>query len=224
MSDSRVYGAHGREPSPRAARVKIFILGLVLLCCKEPPAPVMSSARAVEPATAAAPAPGQPAAESREIAVLAGGCFWGMEEILRKIPGVISVEAGYTGGSTESPAYDDVHTGDTGHAEAVRVVFEPSQVSYADLLEKWFFRMHDPTTKNRQGNDVGTQYRSAIFVTTPEQRKTAEQVKARVAASGVWRAPITTEVVEAGPFTLAEEEHQDYLQKNPGGYTCHYMR
>jgi peptide methionine sulfoxide reductase msrA/msrB len=226
MKGSRVYGVHGRAASPLAARVAIFILGWVLLCCKEPPAAVMSSARAVEPAAALAPAAEQAAPPGLhvEIAVLAGGCFWGMEEILRKIPGVISVEAGYTGGSTESPRYEDVHTGDTGHAEAVRVVFEPSKVTYADLLEKWFFRMHDPTTKNRQGNDIGTQYRSAIFVTTPEQRTTAEQVKARVAASGEWRNPITTEVVDAGPFTLAEDEHQDYLQKNPGGYTCHYMR
>jgi peptide methionine sulfoxide reductase msrA/msrB len=106
----------------------------------------------------------------------------------------------------------------------VRVVFDPKRLSYADLLEKWFFRMHDPTTKNRQGNDVGSQYRSAIFVTSPEQRKTAEEVKARVDKSGKWKHPVVTEIVDAGPTTRAEEYHQDYLQKHPGGYTCHYMR
>src|SRR5205823_5043901 len=118
-------------------------------------------------------------APTLETAILAGGCFWGMEDILRTIPGVLETEAVYTGGTTASPTYEDVHTGATGHAEAVRVVFDPQRLSYADLLEKWFFRMHDPTTKNRQGNDVGTQYRSAIFVTSPEQRTVAEEVKAR---------------------------------------------
>jgi peptide methionine sulfoxide reductase msrA/msrB len=159
-----------------------------------------------------------------ETAILAGGCFWGMEEILRKIPGVINTEVGYTGGTTQSPRYEDLHDGDTGHAESVRIVFDPSKLSYADLLENWFFRMHDPTTKNRQGNDIGTQYRSAIFVTSPDQRQVAEQVKIKVQASGKWPAPIVTEIVEAGPFTLAEAEHQDYLQKQPGGYSCHYLR
>jgi peptide methionine sulfoxide reductase msrA/msrB len=161
---------------------------------------------------------------ARETAVLAGGCFWGMEELLRKIPGVLETEVGYTGGKTAKPTYDDVHDGTTGHAEAVRIVFDPSKLSYADLLEKWFFRMHDPTTKNRQGNDVGSQYRSAIFVTSPAQRKAAEEVKARAGKSGRWKNPIVTEIVDAGTWTPAESYHQDYLQKNPGGYTCHYMR
>jgi peptide methionine sulfoxide reductase msrA/msrB len=147
-----------------------------------------------------------------------------MEEILRGVPGVIDTEVGYTGGSSKAPTYSDVKTGQTGHAESVRVVFDPSKLSYEDLLEKWFFRMHDPTTRDRQGNDVGTQYRSAIFVTSPEQRKAAERVKARVEGSGKWRAPIVTEIVEAGAFTPAEDYHQDYLQQNPGGYTCHYLR
>jgi peptide methionine sulfoxide reductase msrA/msrB len=171
-------------------------------------------------------APGQKAgcAPTLETAILAGGCFWGMQEILRKIPGVLETEAGYTGGTTKAPTYADVHTGSTGHAEAVRVVFDPSKLSYAELLEKWFFRMHDPTTQDRQGNDVGSQYRSAIFVTTPEQRKTAEAVKAKVNASGKWHAPIVTQINDAGPFTRAEENHQDYLQKHPDGYTCHYLR
>jgi peptide methionine sulfoxide reductase msrA/msrB len=159
-----------------------------------------------------------------ETAVLAGGCFWGMEEILRKIPGVLETEVGYAGGNTASPKYEDVSSGRTGHAESVRIVFDPNKLSYADLLEKWFFRMHDPTTKNRQGNDVGSQYRSAVFVTSPEQRTIAEQVKARVDASGKWGAPLVTEIVDAGPFTRAEDYHQDYLQQNPGGYTCHYLR
>src|SRR5690606_39058617 len=141
------------------------------------------------------------------------GCFWGMEEILREIPGVLNTEVGYTGGKTAEPTYEDVRTGDTGHAESVRVVFDPSKLSYEELLEKWFFRMHDPTTLNRQGNDVGTQYRSAIFVTSPEQREIAERVKKRVDESGKWDAPIVTEIVDAGPFTLAEDYHQDYLQK-----------
>ena len=117
-----------------------------------------------------------------------------------------------------------MHSGATGHAESVRIVFDPKKLSYADLLENWFFRMHDPTTPNRQGNDVGTQYRSAIFVTSPEQRRVAEEVKARVDKSGKWKRPIVTEIVEAGPTTRAEEYHQNYLEKNPGGYTCHFLR
>ncbi len=157
-------------------------------------------------------------------AILAGGCFWGMEEILRSIPGVVSTEVGYSGGVSKDPDYDDVHTGQTGHAESVRVVFDEKILRYEDLLEKWFFRMHDPTTKNRQGNDVGTQYRSAIFVNSPEQRRIAERVKKRVDESGKWSDPVVTEITDAGPFTPAEEYHQDYLQKNPGGYTCHYLR
>ena len=169
-------------------------------------------------------APAPAAAAQNETAVLAGGCFWGMEDILRKVPGVIDTEVGYAGGSTASPTYEAVKTGTTGHAEALRVVFDPSKLSYEELLEKWFFRMHDPTTKNRQGNDVGTQYRSAIFVASPEQRRVAEAVKARVDASGKWKSPVVTEIVEAGPFTAAEGYHQDYLAKNPGGYTCHWIR
>jgi peptide methionine sulfoxide reductase msrA/msrB len=159
-----------------------------------------------------------------ETAILAGGCFWGMEDLLRAIPGVLETEVGYAGGSTEHPDYNQVKTGRTGHAESVRIVFDPKQISYADLLEKWFFKMHDPTTTNRQGNDVGTQYRSAIFVTSPEQRKVAEEVKARVQQSGMWKRPIVTEIVATGPFTPAEDYHQDYLQKHPGGYSCHFMR
>ncbi len=171
------------------------------------------------------PGSGQPGCTpTLETAILAGGCFWGMEELLREIPGVIETEVGYAGGRTAGPTYDQVKTGRTGHAESVRVVFDPARLSYQDLLEKWFFRMHDPTTANRQGNDVGTQYRSAIFVTSPEQRQAAESVKTRVDASGKWGRPVVTEIVDAGPFTPAESYHQDYLQKNPGGYTCHFLR
>jgi peptide methionine sulfoxide reductase msrA/msrB len=174
----------------------------------------------------ARPAPGQaPGCETTlETAVLAGGCFWGMEELLREIPGVLETEVGYTGGKTAAPVYSDVKTGTTGHAESVRIVFDPKRLSYADLLEKWFFKMHDPTTPNRQGNDVGTQYRSAIFATTPAQHKVAAEVKARVDKSGKWKRPIATEIVDAGTFTPAEDYHQKYLQKHPGGYSCHFMR
>ena len=163
-------------------------------------------------------------AERREVAILAGGCFWGMQDILRKVPGVLGTDVGYTGGATSNPSYPEVKTGTTGHAEAIRIVFDSTKLPYEELLEQWFFRMHDPTTTNRQGNDVGTQYRSAIFVTSPEQRATAEAVKRRVGESGKWRSPVVTEIVDASTFTPAEDYHQDYLEKNPGGYTCHYMR
>jgi peptide methionine sulfoxide reductase msrA/msrB len=182
----------------------------------------------VAPATnsCVSPIPGQAAGcqATLETAILAGGCFWGMEDLLRKIPGVLQTDVGYSGGTSSLPTYEDVHTGKTGHAEAVRITFDPSVLSYSDLLEHWFFRMHDPTTKNRQGNDVGSQYRSAIFYASPEQQKTALAVIQRVDASKKWKAPVVTEVAAAGPFTLAEGYHQDYLQKNPGGYTCHYLR
>jgi peptide methionine sulfoxide reductase msrA/msrB len=191
-----------------------------------PPSAGSGAASASASNTCARPGPGQkPGCETTlETAVLAGGCFWGMEEILRQIPGVIDTEVGYTGGSTRAPTYADVHTGETGHAESVRVTFDPKKLSYADLLEKWFFRMHDPTTPNRQGNDLGSQYRSAIFVASPAQRKVAEEVKARAGKSGRWKRPIVTEIVDAGPFTRAEDDHQKYLVHNPGGYTCHFLR
>jgi peptide methionine sulfoxide reductase msrA/msrB len=181
--------------------------------------------RALFERTAAAPASAGPTTNgaARQTATLAGGCFWGMEDIIRQIPGVIDTRVGYTGGALESPRYRDVSTGRTGHAEAIEVIFDPARLSYEELLG-WFFRMHDPTTLNRQGNDVGTQYRSAIFYHDEEQRKTAERVKAGVAASGKWRGEIVTEIVPAKEFWEAEDYHQDYLEKNPGGYTCHYLR
>jgi methionine-S-sulfoxide reductase len=202
-------------------------LGLCLACRGEPPAalPTAESAHALEVAHApsAAGATGTQAPAQRSVAVLAGGCFWGMEDLLRKLPGVIGTNVGYTGGTLHNPVYEDVHTGATNHAESVRIEFDPSVLSYERLLA-YFFSIHDPTTKNRQGNDVGTQYRSAIFVLDADQRKVAEQVIARVAASGDWKGTITTEVLDATEFYPAEEHHQDYLQKHPGGYTCHYPR
>jgi len=159
-----------------------------------------------------------------EIAILAGGCFWGMEDILREVDGVIDTEVGYTGGTTPNPTYPQVKGGETGHAEALKVTFDPSKITFAELLESWFFKMHDPTTLNRQGNDVGSQYRSAIFYASDEQKKIAEEVIARVNASGTWRKPVATEITPASEFTNAEAYHQDYLIKNPGGYTCHYLR
>ncbi len=163
-------------------------------------------------------------APQTEVAVLAGGCFWGVEDILRDVPGVVDTEVGYTGGWLENPRYEDTHDGRSGHAEAVRVTFDPSVISYEELLENWFFKLHDPTTLNRQGNDIGTQYRSAIFPQTPEQQGIAERVIARIQASGKWQRPITTTIEPAAAWYGAEEYHQDYLRKHPGGYTCHYLR
>ncbi|HEX2871509.1 MAG TPA: bifunctional methionine sulfoxide reductase B/A protein [Polyangiaceae bacterium] len=184
------------------------------------PAPAASTDNAC-----ARPAPGeQPGCTpTLDTAILAGGCFWGMEDIIRKIPGVISTDVGYTGGRA-GVTYEDMHHDTTGNAEAVRVVFDPKRLSYEDLLENWFFRMHDPTTKDRQGNDQGPQYRSVIFVTSLEQREVAERVKKRVNESGKWPRPLVTEITDAGHYTLAEDYHQKYLEKHPGGYTCHYLR
>lgn len=161
--------------------------------------------------------------EGTEIAILAGGCFWGMEELIRQQKGVLETEVGYTGGTVENPTYAKVKTGQTQHAEAIKVVFNPKEMTYASLLD-FFFRIHDPTTLNRQGNDVGTQYRSAIFYADEKQRVVAEQRKLAASQSGLWKKPIVTEIVPASKFYPAEEYHQDYLRKNPGGYTCHYIR
>lgn len=158
-----------------------------------------------------------------ETAILAGGCFWGVQELLRSIPGVVDTKVGYTGGGLLNPGYPHVKTGKTGHAEAVEIVFDPSLVSYEALLDR-FFTLHDPTTPNRQGNDVGTQYRSAIFYLTLQQKEQAERKIKEWNLSGKWKRPLVTEVVQASAFYPAEEEHQDYLQNHPGGYTCHYYR
>ena len=146
-------------------------------------------------------------------ATFAAGCFWGVEEKFGRLPGVLETEVGYTGGRTNRPTYEDVCSGVTGHAEAVQVTFDPALISYADLVRA-FFSFHDPTPKNRQGPDVGTQYRSAIFTRTDEQRKQAEAVKAEIEASGRFRKDVVTEIAPAGPFTRAEEYHQKYNLKN----------
>ncbi|MDH4234347.1 MAG: peptide-methionine (S)-S-oxide reductase MsrA [Gallionella sp.] len=158
-----------------------------------------------------------------QTAYLAGGCFWGMEELVREIPGVLATEVGYTGGNTPDARYEQVKTGATGHAESLKIMFDPGQLTYRHLLFE-FFRMHNPTTRNQQGNDFGTQYRSAIFYLDKEQKRTAEEVIKTVDASGDWKAKVITEVVPFKEFYRAEEYHQKYLVKNPQGYTCHYVR
>ena len=168
--------------------------------------------------------PGQPQKQPHHHrATLAGGCFWGVEELFRELSGVMSTQVGYTGGHKVNPTYEDVKTGQTGHAEAIDITFDPNRVSYEALL-RYFFRLHDPTSLNRQGNDRGSQYRSAIFYHDEEQRQTAAAVKAEVNASGKWANPVVTEIVKASAFYSAEDYHQKYLQKNPGGYTCHFLR
>jgi peptide methionine sulfoxide reductase msrA/msrB len=157
-----------------------------------------------------------------ETAVLAGGCFWGMEEVLRKIPGVVTTSVGYTGGITKNPTYEQICTGRTGHAEALQIVFDPAKITFEQVLS-YFFRMHDPTTLNQQHNDIGTQYRSAIFYQSEEQKATAEKVKAQFNQSGRFRRPIVTEITKASEYYPAEDYHQKYLIKHPGGYNCHVL-
>ena len=154
-------------------------------------------------------------------ATLAGGCFWGVEELMRKLPGVIDTTVGYAGGTLANPRYEDVKTGRTGHAESLQIVFDPSKITYDAILDD-FFRLHDPTTPNRQGNDIGTQYRSAIFYHDDKQREAAERAVAR--ARQKWPRPITTEIVPFTEFWPAEGYHQDYLRRYPNGYTCHFYR
>lgn len=156
---------------------------------------------------------------SIEKAILAGGCFWGVEELIRQLPGVISTVVGYTGGDVPNATYRHHGT----HAEGIEIKFDPAVLSYRSLLE-FFFQIHDPTTRNRQGNDIGTSYRSAIFYLDEAQHQTAIALIAELNASGKWPGPIVTEVVPATDFWNAEEEHQDYLQKHPHGYTCHFVR
>lgn len=157
--------------------------------------------------------------ESTKTAVFAGGCFWGMEELFRKLPGVVDTEAGYTGGKNEHPTYEN----HPGHAEALEITYHPEQITYKELLD-FFFRIHDPTTMNRQGNDIGSSYRSAIFYADDAQKKEAQDFIDMVDASGQWPDPVVTTLEPLQQFTAAETEHQDYLQKHPGGYTCHFVR
>ena len=156
---------------------------------------------------------------STERAVLAGGCFWGMQDLIRKLPGVVSTRVGYSGGEVPNATYRNHGN----HAEAIEINFDPERTSYRKLLE-FFFQIHDPTTKNRQGNDVGASYRSAIFYATPEQKAVAEDTIADVDASGLWPGTVKTEVSPLGDFWEAEPEHQDYLERLPNGYTCHFVR
>jgi peptide-methionine (S)-S-oxide reductase len=157
--------------------------------------------------------------QAQERAVLAGGCFWGMQDLIRRRPGVISTRVGYTGGNVPNATYRNHE----GHAEAIEIIFDPQKLSYRKLLE-FFFQVHDPTTKNRQGNDTGTSYRSAIFYTTEEQKRIAQETIADVDASGLWPGKAVTEIKPAAEFWEAEPEHQDYLERIPNGYTCHYVR
>ena len=154
-----------------------------------------------------------------ETAILAGGCFWGMQDLIRKRAGVISTRVGYTGGDVPNATYRNHGS----HAEAIEIVFDPRETSYRELLE-FFFQIHDPSTKNRQGNDLGASYRSAIYYTSDEQKRIADDTIADVDASGLWPGKAVTEVEAAGPFWEAEPEHQDYLERYPNGYTCHFVR
>lgn len=156
-------------------------------------------------------------------ALLGGGCFWGVEDLIRKLPGVIETDVGYAGGTTEQPSYEQVKTGKTQHAEVVQIKYDASKITYEKILE-FFFKIHDPTTIDQQGNDVGSQYRSVIFYVDEEQKKIAELVKQKVEQSHKWPKPIVTQIVAAKKFWKAEDYHQDYLVKHPQGYTCHYIR
>lgn len=156
---------------------------------------------------------------STEKAILAGGCFWGVEELIRQLPGVISTTVGYTGGDVPNATYRNHGT----HAEGIEILYDPEKTSYRKLLE-FFFQIHDPTTRNRQGNDIGTSYRSAIFYVDEAQKETAQSLIRELTEARIYKNPIITEVIPAGPFWVAEDYHQDYLQKNPNGYTCHFIR
>ena len=198
------------------SRTAFLVLASLAFACTpseaKDPTKMMEAAR--KPATKNGP---------RDVAILGAGCFWGVEAWMMKLPGIVEVDVGYAGGKSSKVGYEDVTTGTTGHAEAVRIVYDPSVVSYDDMLT-WFFKIHDPTTKDRQGNDDGPQYRSAIFPMTDAQKKTADAVKARVAKSGAWKKSITTTIEPSPIWVRAEDYHQDYLIKHPGGYDNHFVR
>jgi methionine-S-sulfoxide reductase len=237
-------------PSVRIAFLLLTVIGLAGAACQGDPrergAPAQAAAGIVSdratdatgavektaPTTAEAlsvPAKDDPMSDQKssvkttdntEVAILAGGCFWGMEDLLRGIDGVIDTEVGYCGGQNENATYEN----HPGHAEAVRVVFDPAKIPFKTLLVDWFFRIHDPTTLNRQGNDRGSSYRSTIFYVDAEQKRIAEEAIREVEASGKWDAPVVTTVEPVKNWSVAEPYHQDYLEKNPGGYTCHWLR
>src|SRR5262245_33722528 len=194
--------------------IAAFLATTAVLAACAPGTDAQPAKHAARPATKDGP---------REVAILAAGCFWGVEHWMMMADGVVDIDVGYAGGSSTKPSYEQVSSGTTGHAEAVRIVFDPSVTSYEQLLLR-FYRIHDPTSKNRQGNDHGSQYRSAIFPLTDAQRKLALAVTARVEMSGAWKAPITTTIETATSWTKAEEYHQDYLIKHTGGYDNHFMR
>lgn len=200
-------------------------IGVLTVCGLALLAAVVMMNENTDPGQPVAPTKTEPAEissgenEMSETAILAGGCFWGMQELIRKLPGVITTRVGYTGGDVPNATYRNHGT----HAEAIEVVFDPEKTSYRNLLE-FFFQVHDPTTVNRQGNDLGASYRSAIFYTTDEQKQVALDTIEDVNASGNWPGKVVTEVEPAGPFWEAEPEHQDYLQRIPNGYTCHFVR
>jgi peptide-methionine (S)-S-oxide reductase len=188
-------------------------------------APFLALCLTIGPAMAAlaqASPPPAPAA-TVQTATLAAGCFWGTEEFFRKVPGVLETRVGYTGGQQKNPTYEDTNTGTSGHAESLELKFNPAKVSYAELLTL-FFKMHDPTTANRQGNDRGSQYRSAIFFHDDKQKEVALELMRKIEKSGAWRGKLTTQVAPAGVFYPAEDYHQHYLIKHPGGYDNHYLR
>jgi methionine-S-sulfoxide reductase len=197
----------------RALISRFSLFGLVLVLVG--PSAVAAD-RSPAPPTMTAPT-------STETATLAAGCFWGTEEFFRKVPGVLETKVGYTGGHLKNPTYEDTSSGKSGHAESLELKFDPAKVSYAELLTL-FFKMHDPTTANRQGNDVGSQYRSAIFFHGEKQKEVALELMRKIEKSGAWHAKLTTELAPAGVFYPAEEYHQRYLIKHPGGYDNHYLR
>jgi len=201
---------------PSRIQLTTVFAALSIVACTSSPSQAESSA-------ASAPSPAARDSGKRETAIIAAGCFWGVEHWMLKAPGVIDAEVGYVGGASPKVSYEQVSNGDTGHAEAVKVVYDPERISYEELLV-WFFKIHDPTTKDRQGNDDGPQYRSAIFPMTDAQRAKATATLARVEKSGAWRKHLTTTIEAPRNWVTAEAYHQDYLVKHPGGYDNHWLR